>query len=150
MARNTKPMLTVLVEEDKLQRLRDYAASQSVSMGWLVNRLIDRLLSGELSVSEDSYSSGNVSTGLSRDEIQEMIKASIEDISTPNLDIETLVNSSTPSIGSEDIEKIARQYIETSIDTLTEMIGDTETELKDRITVLESDLTELKKPSAIG
>lgn len=40
-------MLTVLVAEEKLQQFRDYAALQGISMGAIVNQLIDRLLSGE-------------------------------------------------------------------------------------------------------
>ena len=56
MGKNTKPMLTVLVEGDKLQQFRDYALSKEVSMGWVVNRLLDRVLSGELDVMGDSPS----------------------------------------------------------------------------------------------
>ena len=56
MGKNTKPMLTVLVEGNKLQQLRDYAAARQVSMGSLVNRLLDRLLSGELDGTIDSPS----------------------------------------------------------------------------------------------
>ncbi len=47
MGKNTKPMLTVLMDGDRLQALRDYAASKEVSMGWLVNRMVERVLSGE-------------------------------------------------------------------------------------------------------
>lgn len=45
MPKNTKPMLTVLVDADKLQQFRDYAATQKVSMGYLVNGFIDMCLS---------------------------------------------------------------------------------------------------------
>ena len=50
MARNIKPMLTILIDEEKLQRLRNYAAGKQVSMGWVVNRLVDRVLSGEIEI----------------------------------------------------------------------------------------------------
>jgi rhodanese-related sulfurtransferase len=75
MGKNTKPMLTVLVEEDKLQQLRDYALGKEVSMGWIVNRLIDRLLSGELDVMGDPSS-----TEVTREpiDIESLVVASIE------------------------------------------------------------------------
>ena len=43
MGKNKKPMLTVLVEEEKLQRFRDYALSEGLSMGAVINQLIDHL-----------------------------------------------------------------------------------------------------------
>ncbi len=80
MGKNTKPMLTVLVEEDKLQQLRDYALGKEVSMGWIVNRLIDRLLSGELDVMGDPSST---------------------EVAREPIDIESLVSTSIEKLGLE-------------------------------------------------
>jgi hypothetical protein len=56
MGKNTKPMLTALMDGDKLQYLRDYASEREVSMGWVINRLVDRLLAGDINVmDEHSY-----------------------------------------------------------------------------------------------
>ena len=156
MGKNTKPMLTVLVEENKLQQFRDYALSKEVSMGWVVNKLLDRLLSGELVVSDDSYSTGNVSTGLSRDDVAEMIRVSLENTSTANLDnvdIESLINTYIDKLNlkdvhnvdtlAEDIEKIVRIQVDPLADLLAELQTSTQSQLDDL-------RTELKKPLAIG
>ena len=119
MGKNTKPMLTVLVEGDKLQQFRDYALSKEVSMGWVVNRLLDRLLSGELDVMGDTPSIGaarenieSVSTGLTREDVESMVKSSIDNqLVDSNRDyIEELVKS---SIVSTDIELLVESYIDT-------------------------------------
>ena len=52
MATNTKPQLIILIDETKRDALRDYSKDRKVSMGFLVNQLIDRLLAGEIDVVE--------------------------------------------------------------------------------------------------
>ena len=52
MATNTKPQLIILIDETKRDALRDYSKDRKVSMGFLVNQLIDRLLAGEIDVME--------------------------------------------------------------------------------------------------
>jgi predicted house-cleaning noncanonical NTP pyrophosphatase (MazG superfamily) len=87
VGKNKKPMLTVLVEEEKLQRFRDYASLQGISMGAIVNQLIDRLLSGESSpepiessidTTKTIDSKSNTSIGVERKSVEEMIARSIE------------------------------------------------------------------------
>ena len=99
MGKNTKPMLTVLVESDKLQQLRDYAAAKQLSMGAIVNRLLDRLLSGELDGTIDSPSKSleNYTPGLTREAVEEMI------------------NSSRDSDSSGVSREVLEQYVETAI-----------------------------------
>ena len=104
-------MLTVLVEEKKLQQFRDYASNKEVSMGWVVNKLLDRVLSGELTVSEDSYSAGSLSIGISRDEVESMIKASLENTSTPSLDSSDIENLIKTYVASLDIESVVKASI---------------------------------------
>lgn len=114
MGKNTKPMLTVLVEGDKLQQFRDYALAHNVSMGWVVNRLIDRVLSGDLDVLTDLSSTGSLgisSTGVSREDVEKMIKDALDEFSTgisPEY-IESLINT---SIDNLDIESLHRKYID--------------------------------------
>ena len=100
MGKNTKPMLTVLVESDKLQQLRDYAAAKQVSMGAIVNRLLDRLLSGELDGAIDSPSKSleNYPPSLTRKAVEEMI------------------NSSRDSVSSEVSREVLEEYVETAIE----------------------------------
>jgi hypothetical protein len=157
MGKNTKPMLTVLVEENKLQQFRDYALSKEVSMGWVVNKLLDRVLSGELVVSEDSYSTGNVSTGLSRDEIEGMIRASLENNSTSNLDIidvENLINTSIsnldildPSGVRELIRESTPPIVSAQVEPLADLISELDSFTRSQIETLRNDL---KKPLAIA
>jgi uncharacterized protein (UPF0297 family) len=47
VGKNNKPMLTVLMDSAKLQHLRDYASAHDMSMGAIVNQLVDNLLAGE-------------------------------------------------------------------------------------------------------
>jgi uncharacterized protein (UPF0297 family) len=47
MGKNNKPMLTVLMDSAKLQHLRDYASAHDMSMGAIVNQLVDSLLAGK-------------------------------------------------------------------------------------------------------
>jgi hypothetical protein len=139
MGKNTKPMLTVLVEGDKLQQFRDYALSKEVSMGWVVNRLLDRVLSGELDVMGDSPSIEkargyveNTSTGLTREDVESMIKSSI-------------LNLNIPSIDSGNVEELVRASIETALQPINESVRELETYTQSQFVAMRD---ELKK--AIG
>ena len=134
MGKNTKPMLTVLVEGDKLQQFRDYALSKEVSMGWVVNRLLDRVLSGELDVMGDSPSIGatredieGVSTGLTREDVESMIKFSID-----NLNI--------PSIDSSAIEELTRVSIEIALEPIKESVSELETYARSQFTAVRDEI----------
>ena len=134
MGKNTKPMLTVLVEGDKLQQFRDYALSKEVSMGWVVNRLLDRLLSGELDVMGDSPSIGatrenieGVSTGLTREDVESMIKSSI-------------LNLNIPSIDSSAIEELARVSIEIALEPIKESVSELETYTRSQFAAVRDEL----------
>jgi hypothetical protein len=134
MGKNTKPMLTVLVEGDKLQQFRDYALSKEVSMGWVVNRLLDRVLSGELDVMGDSPSIGvaregieHISTGLTREDVERMIKSSI-------------LNLNVSSIDSSAIEEVARASIETALEPIKESVSELETYTRSQFAAVRDEL----------
>ena len=83
MGKNKKPMLTVLVEEEKLQRFRDYALSEGLSMGAVINQLIDHLLSGKPNVASISFDSpieekSDIYRGIDDKSIEIMISNAIE------------------------------------------------------------------------
>jgi hypothetical protein len=132
MGKNTKPMLTVLVEGEKLQQFRDYALSKEVSMGWVVNRLLDRVLSGELDVMGDTLSIGvnreyieNFPTALTRENIEEIVKSSIDSQSTDaykayiEKSIKSYIdNLDIVSIGAIDIDELVRVSIETALEPI--------------------------------
>jgi hypothetical protein len=144
MGKNTKPMLTVLVEGDKLQQFRDYALSKDVSMGWVVNRLLDRVLSGELDVMGDSPSIEkargyveNTSTGLTKEDVESMIKSSIDNQLTSSTRdyIEKTIKSYIDSLGvsstgTNDIEEVTRASIEAAIEPIKESVLKPEAEVR--------------------
>jgi hypothetical protein len=148
MGKNTKPMLTVLVEGDKLQQFRDYALSKEVSMGWVVNRLLDRVLSGELDVMGDTPSIGiarghveSTSTGISREDIDKMVRFSIDNqLVGSNRDyIEELIKNYIDSLGisstdTNDIEESTRVSIEVALEPIKESVSkleaDTDSQFK--------------------
>jgi hypothetical protein len=138
MGKNSKPILSVLVDEDKKEKFADLARKNKYSMGWLVNDAIDRMLAAN-SIDIYSDSTGNIENppkfdpvGISRADIEEMIDNSIG-----NLDIEEMVKSSianlnTTSIGIDDVEEMIKTSIEVALEPI------------------EADVAELKKPLAIG
>jgi hypothetical protein len=141
MGKNTKPMLTVLVEGDKLQQFRDYALSKEVSMGWVVNRLLDRVLSGELDVMGDTVSTGTTrectSTGLAREDVESMIKSSIDNqLTSNNRDYtEGLIKSYIDSLGisstsTNDIEELTRASIDIALEPIKESVSKLEAEVR--------------------
>lgn len=120
-------MLTVLVEEEKLQRFRDYASLQGMSMGAIVNQLIDRLLSGESSPEPLKYSIGNsdkyIETMMTssidkhHNSIEEKIALSIEN---NNKSIEAIIANSIDN-NNESLE----QTMAASIDNYTKTLPPT-------------------------
>ena len=134
MGKNTKPMLTVLVESDKLQQLRDYAAAKQVSMGAIVNRLLDRLLSGELdgTMNSSSKSLENYIPSLTREAVEEMI------------------NSSRDSNSSGVSREVLEQYVETAIErvsrgvTIESLEQYIETAIGNALKPIETEVSELK------
>jgi hypothetical protein len=141
MGKNTKPMLTVLVEGDKLQQFRDYALSKEVSMGWVVNRLLDRVLSGELDVMGDTVSTGTTreytSTGLAREDVETMIESYIDNqLTSSNRDyIEKSIKSCIDSLGissasTNDIEKLVSASIEIALEPIKESVSKLEVEVR--------------------
>ena len=118
MVKNSKPILSVLIEEEKRTRFADLARRNSLSMGWLVNQAIDRMLEADsIDVYRGSIDTANPTLypsglGLSRSDVEELINNSIDNISISpmdNIDIEGMVKT---SIENADIKSIARNSIE--------------------------------------
>ncbi|AFY91581.1 hypothetical protein Cha6605_0281 [Chamaesiphon minutus PCC 6605] len=161
MGKNTKPMLTVLVEGDKLQQFRDYALSKEVSMGWVVNRLLDRVLSGELDVMGDTVSIGinreyieNVSTGLTREDVERMIKSSMDNqlASSSRKHIEKSIKSYIDSLGisstgTNDIEEVTRAFIESSLEPIKESVSKLEADTQSQLEAVRDDIEKLTRAS---
>lgn len=158
MGKNTKPMLTVLVEGEKLQQFRDYALSKEVSMGWVVNRLLDRVLSGELDVMGDTSSIGasreyieNVSTALTRENIEETVKSYIDNQSADvhKAYIEELVksyidNPGSTSIGNIDVEKLTRVSIETALEPIKISASKLDADIQSQLAAVRDELKAIR------
>jgi hypothetical protein len=133
MGKNSKPILSVLVDEDKKEKFADLARRYKYSMGWLVNDAIDRMLAADsidiysvLGGAPAQHSTGNIENaprfepvGISRTDIEEMIKNSI-------------ANLGISSIGISDVEKMIKTSIEVALEPI------------------EAEVAELKKFDAIG
>jgi hypothetical protein len=158
MGKNTKPMLTVLVEGDKLQQFRDYALSKEVSMGWVVNRLLDRVLSGELDVMGDTVSTGttreHISTGLTREDVESMIKSSIDNqsVSSHKEYIEELTKSYIDSLdisstSTNDIEEVTRVFIESSLEPIKALVSKLDADTQFQLEAVRDDIEKLTRAS---
>jgi hypothetical protein len=165
VGKNNKPMLTVLVEGDKLQRFRDYAQSQSVSMGWIVNQLVDRVLAGELDPKGQPSSIG-ISTGTPRGhelppaaDIDRMVRFSIDNqLVGSNRDyIEELIKNYIDSLdmsstGKLDIESMVSISIEMASEPIAHSIEELRSELSEVSEFarnLQGEIVKVKKPLAI-
>lgn len=125
MAKNSKPILSVLIEEEKRTKFADLARRHSLSMGYLVNKAIDRMLETD---SIDIYgestptSAGNYvdssAGGMNRTDIEELIKSSIVSIDIERL-VKSYVDSHNSSLVSVDDVK---QLITASANELLELI----------------------------
>ena len=118
MVKNTKPILSVLIEEEKRTKFAEIARRNSLSMGWLVNQAIDRMIEadsidiyrGSIDAINPTLSPSTV--GLSRSDVEELINSSIESIKVLSIeptDIEKMVKT---AIDDADIHRIVKDSIE--------------------------------------
>jgi hypothetical protein len=134
MGKNSKPILSVLVDEDKKEKFADIARRNKYSMGWLLNDCIDRMIEadsidiyGEPARSPQSPNTNTSSIDIG--DVEKMVKTSMD-----NLDIESMIktyvsNIGISSIGIGDIEKVVNTSIGNAIDQLTEELARLETEV---------------------
>ena len=118
MVKNTKPILSVLIEEEKRAKFSDLARRNSLSMGWLVNQAIDRMIEADsIDIYRGSIDAVNPAlspstVGLSRSDVEELINSSIESIKMLSIeptDIEKMVKT---AIDDADIHRIVKDSIE--------------------------------------
>jgi hypothetical protein len=125
MTKNNKPILSILIDEDKRVKFADLAKRNNLSMSYLVNQAIDRMLETDsIDIHRDSIvgSVGNYvdssAGGMTRTDIEKLIKSSI--VST---DIERLVKSYVDSYSSSVVSvDDVKQLITASTNELLELI----------------------------
>ena len=147
MGKNSKPILSVLVDESKKEQFAELARRSKYSMAWLLNDCIDRMLAA------DSIRIYGDSTGISvgaepSEPPTAMSKTDIEDI------VKAYVSSdiNISSVGTNDIEEIARASIGTFIQPLNRSVEELRSELAEVSEFarnLQGEIVKVKKPLAI-
>jgi hypothetical protein len=125
MTKNNKPILSILIDEDKRGKFADLAKRNNLSMSYLVNQAIDRMLEVDsIDIHRDSIvtSVGNYVDssvgGMTRTDIEELVKSSIV-----SMDIERLVKSYVDSHNSSVVSTDdVKQLITASANELLELI----------------------------
>ncbi len=81
MGDNKKPILSVLVDEDKKRLFADLARAHNYSMGWLLNQAIDKMLeAGTIYIYRDSVApiDGAVPKPLPSNDIEEVVRKYVD------------------------------------------------------------------------
>jgi hypothetical protein len=144
MAKNSKPILSVLIDEDKRTKFADLARRHSLSMGYLVNKAVDRMLEldsidiyGESTRSPQPPNIGTSSIDIT--DVENLINTSIA-----NLDLKSIIAAQLPPTETPpDIEQIVKEQVEPLADLITELEAYTRSQI-------DTIRTELKKPLAIA
>ena len=99
-SKNSKPILSILIDEDKRSRFSELARQNNLSMGWLVNQAIDKMLeSGSINIYTSSVNLTEDVTITSAGYIDKLDKLEKHLASIP--DIEVILNN---SIGNVNIQ----------------------------------------------
>lgn len=148
MGKNNKPILSVLVDEDKKERFADLARRNKQSMGWVLNACIDRMLAADsidlcrnstgdavtspkpakvgLSVADveeliKTYADSYMAaSSIGIDDVREMVKVSIEPVKTELLETVKVSIGNIPasSIDINDIQKMVNESIEVALEPI--------------------------------
>jgi hypothetical protein len=89
MGDNKKPILSVLVDEDKKRLFADLARAHKQSMGWLLNQAIDKMLeAGTIYIYRDSVNpiDGESPKSLPSSDIEEVVRSYVDKAIAPVLD----------------------------------------------------------------
>jgi hypothetical protein len=89
MGDNKKPILSVLVDEEKKRLFADLARAHNYSMGWLLNQAIDKMLeAGTIHIYRDSVPSidGVVPKPLPSSDIEEVVRRYVDKTNESILD----------------------------------------------------------------
>ena len=101
-SKNNKPILSVLIDEDKRSRFSELARQNNLSMGWLVNQAIDKMLeSGSINIYISSATLTDNVTTTSAAYIDKLVKKAVEKHSASILDIEVMLTNSIGNVHTE-------------------------------------------------
>lgn len=145
-SKNSRPILSILIDEDKRSRFAALAGQHKLSMGWLVNQAIDKMLdSGSIDIYKSSIIPTEIlditsvgiqheaaSIGLSADNIDELVSKAVEKHLEGIHDIEVMLMDSMGIVNVEvkSLEKrldLSEQLVSSQgreIERLKKAIGD--------------------------
>ncbi len=110
MGKNSKPILSVLVDEDKKERFAELARRNKQSMGWLLNDCIDRMLAADsIEVYDTPKSTPFPSQPV---DIEELVKIYVSThLSTSYVKVNDVENLLKTYIDKLGIENLVRKYV---------------------------------------
>ena len=177
MTKNNKPILSILIDEDKRTKFSDLARRNSLAMGWLVNQAIDKMLEADsIDIYRDSTYIPSINTlSIYTAEVKSMIETSIDNMdidgmvrtSIDDADVKSIVKASidtadiksaietsiaklsTPSIGIDDVENLLSESIDSKVTPLAESITELETYTQDQLAAMREEISKLGKRLAI-
>jgi hypothetical protein len=137
-SKNNKPILSILIDEDKRSRFSDLARQHNLSMGWLVNQAIDKMLeSGFINIYTSSIILTEDIATNSVGYIDEIAKKAVEKQLANIPNIEVMLMNSIENVNKEIealeerlglSEKLAADQAK-EIKQLKEVIGDRVSEI---------------------
>ncbi|WP_310413004.1 hypothetical protein [Chamaesiphon sp. OTE_8_metabat_110] len=171
MAKNSRPILSVLIEGDKRTKFADLARRHSLSMGWLVNQAIDRYIeSDSIDIYRDSIERIPAGTPMGVN-IESLLPpfidiAGIEKLISNYIDERELIDEETAisiALSAADVDRIVETSIERRglmneeqakgiIDRKLESIEELRSELlevSEFARNLQGEIVKVKKPLAI-
>ncbi len=162
MTKNSRPILSVLIDEDKRTKFADLARRHSLSMGWLVNQAIDRMIEVDsIDIYRDSVmnvtpTAPRTIQEFSMSDIEKLITRSISDISTSSIDISdveeivrvSIENLHIPSVGIQDVQKIVNESIEIALEPIeSEVEGLKKLWNSDKVVTATDSIAKIIKPT---
>ena len=132
-SKNNKPILSILIDEDKRSRFSELARQNNLSMGWLVNQAIDKMLeAGSINIYTSSVRNTEDVSITSVGQIETLAKEAIDKYSVEIFDVEVMLMN---SIG----------IVNTGLEALKQRLG-----LSEELAANQAEeIEQLKKPLAI-
>ena len=101
-SKNSKPILSILIDEDKRSRFSELARQNNLSMGWLVNQAIDKMLeSGSINIYISSATLTEDANTPSAGSIDDLVKKAVEKHLASIPDIEVVLTNSIGNVHTE-------------------------------------------------
>jgi hypothetical protein len=121
MTKNNKPVLSILIDKDKRDRFAEFSRRNNLSMGYLVNQAIDRMLETDsIDTSPIIYRQSVATTPLvdsqtiamSRSDVENLIKTYVDSLGGSINSVGSTDSNSSVGISIEDVERMINNGVE--------------------------------------